>query len=151
MRLKSALEDFEANTLEVVPGLLGRLSYVGKLYDGKGSYDHWGLSKVYGNDAAQRAIRASHRVLLSEILKKPLVLLLEDLPLSCSTDELTEKDLLTALSRSMPKPLSPSARAHLVSVLNALLALLETRNNANLQAASQSPQPGPKPQPPAGI
>src|SRR5712691_4298022 len=44
MRLKSALEDFEANTLGAVPGLLGRLSYVGRLHDGKGTYDHWGLA-----------------------------------------------------------------------------------------------------------
>jgi hypothetical protein len=29
MRLKSALEDFEVNTLAAVPGLLGKLSYLG--------------------------------------------------------------------------------------------------------------------------
>ena len=113
MRLKSALEDFEANTLGVVPGLLGRLSYVGRLHDGEGTYDHWGLAKVYGDDAAQSAIRASHRVLLSEVLKKPLSVLLKDALASCSNEHLTEREFLASLTHCPPKPLSPAALAHL--------------------------------------
>ena len=141
MRLKSALEDFEANTLGAVPGLLGRLSYVGGLNDGKGTgtgrYDHWGLARVYGEDAAQSAIRASHRVLLSEVLKKPLAVLLKDVPASCAKEHLTESEFLSALAQSSPKPLSPAARAHLASVLSALSALVENRENANPRDASQ--------------
>jgi len=141
MRLKSALEDFEANTLGAVLGLLGRLSYVGRLHDGKGTgtgrYEHWGLARVYGDDAAQSAIRASHRVLLSEVLKKPLAVLLKDVPASCANEHLTESEFLAALAQSSPKPLSPAARAHLASVLSALSALVENRENANPRAASQ--------------
>jgi hypothetical protein len=141
MRLKSALEDFEANTLGAVPGLLGRLSYVGRLHDGKGMgtgrYEHWGLARVYGDDAAQSAIRASHRVLLSEVLKKPLAVLLKDVPASCANEHLTESEFLAALAQSSPKPLSPAARAHLGSVLSALSALVESRENANPRGASQ--------------
>ena len=141
MRLKSALEDFEANTLGAVPGLLGRLSYVGGLRDGKGTgtgrYDHWGLARVYGDDAAQTAIRASHRVLLSEVLKKPLAVLLKDVPASCANEHLTESEFLAALAQSSPKPLSPAARAHLASVLSALSALVENREDANPRGASQ--------------
>ena len=141
MRLKSALEDFETNTLGAVPGLLGRLSYVGGLRDGKGTgtgrYEHWGLARVYGDDAAQSAIRASHRVLLSEVLKKPLAVLLKDVPASCANEHLTESEFLAALAQSSPKPLSPAARAHLGSVLSALSALVESRENANPRGASQ--------------
>jgi len=141
MRLKSALEDFEANTLGAVLGLLGRLSYVGRLHDGKGKgtgrYEHWGLARVYGDDAAQSAIRASHRVLLSEVLKKPLAVLLKDVPASCANEHLTESEFLAALAQSSPKPLSPAARAHLASVLSALSALIENRENANPRGASQ--------------
>ena len=141
MRLKSALEDFEANTLSAVLGLLGRLSYVGRLHDGErtgtGRYEHWGLARVYGDDAAQSAIRASHRVLLSEVLKKPLAVLLKDVPASCANEELTEREFLSALAQSSPKPLSPAARAHLASVLSALSALVENRENANPRGASQ--------------
>jgi hypothetical protein len=156
MRLKSALEDFDANTLGAVPGLLGRLSYVGRLHDGSetgnGRYDHWGLAKVYGDDAAQRAIRASHLVLLSEVLKKPLAVLLKDVLASCS-NELTEKEFLAALTRthSPPKPLSPAALAHLRSVLSALSALVESRDDPNLRGASHLPQPAQEPRRPAGI
>ena len=151
MRLKSALEDFEANTLGAVPGLLGRFSYVGKLHDGNGTYDHWGLAKVYGGDAAQCAIRASHRGLLSEVLKKPLAVLLNDVRASCSSEHLTESEFLASLTHCPPKPLSPAALAHLRSVLSALSALVESRNNPNLRGASQPQQPGQEPRPPAGI
>ena len=141
MRLKSALEDFETNTLGAVPGLLGRLSYVGGLRDAKetgtGRYEHWGLARVYGDDAAQSAIRASHRVLLSEVLKKPLAVLLKDVPASCANEHLTETEFLAALAQSSPKPLSPAARAHLGSVLSALSALVESRESANPRGASQ--------------
>ena len=151
MRLKSALEDFEANTLGAVPGLLGRLSYVGRLHDGNGTYEHWGLAKVYGEDAAQCAIRASHRALLSNVLKKPLAVLLKDVPASCSNWHVTEKEFLASLAHCPPKPLSPAALAHLRSVLSALSALVESRDDANLRRASQPRQPAPESRPPAGI
>ena len=137
MRLKSAREDFETNTLGAIPGLLGRLSYVGRLQDGEGKYEHWGLTRVYGEDAAQNAISASHRILVSEVLKKPLPVLLKDALASCSNEHLTEGELLATLAQSPLKRLSPAARAHLGSVLNSLSALVESRKDANLQGASQ--------------
>ncbi len=151
MRLKSALEDFEINTLGAVPGLLGRFSYVGRLGDGHGRYNHWGLARVYGDDAAQGAIRASHRALLSEVLKKPLALLLRDVAASCAKEPLTETEFLASLTQSPPKPLSPAALAHLRSVLNALSALLESQDNASLRGASPLRQPARESRPPAGI
>ena len=137
MRLRSAREDFEANTLGAVPGLLGRLAYVGGLQDGKGTYEHWGLAKVYGNDAAQDAIRAAHRVLLSEVLKKPLAVLLKDVSASCANEHLAKMEFLASLAQSPPRSLFPAAQAHLTSVLSALSALLENRDTANLRGASQ--------------
>ncbi len=151
MRLKSALEDFEKNTLGAVPGVLSRFAYVGRLHDGKGTYQHWGMVKVYGGDAAQGAIRASHRVLLSEVLKRPLAVLLEDVKATCSNEHLTEQEFLALLRHSPPQPLSPAAQAHLKSVLSALLALVESRDAANLRGASQLRQPAQAPPPPAGI
>jgi hypothetical protein len=151
MRLKSALEDFEANTLSAVPGLLGRLSYVGRLQNGNGTYDHWGLARAHGDDAAQCAIRGCHRVLLTQVLKKPLAVLLKDVLASCSDE--TEGEFLATLTppHSPPKLLSPAALAHLRSVLNALSALVESRNNANLRGASRPRQSVQGPRPPAGI
>jgi hypothetical protein len=137
MRLKSAREDFETNTLGAVPGLLGRLSYVGKLQDGKGKYEHWGLAKVYGDDAAQGAISAAHRILISEVLKKPLGELLKDVVTSCANEHPKENESVVSLTQAPPRPLSAAARAHLKSVMNALSALVENRNDANPQGASQ--------------
>ena len=141
MRLKSALEDFETNTLGAVPGLLGRLFYVGRLQDGNevgnGRYQHWGLARVYGEDAAQNAIRASHRILLSAVLKKPLAVLVKDARASCSNEHLTEREFLASLTlgHAAPKPLSPASRAHLSSVLSALSALVESRKDSDLPSA----------------
>src|SRR5450755_371024 len=125
------------------------LSYVGRLHDGNGTYGHWGLAKVYGDDA-QGAMRTSHRVLLSAVLKKPLVLLFNEL-VSCSDEDLTATEFLAALGQSPPKPLSPSARAHLRAVLSALSALVESRNSANPRGASPPQPPVQESQPPAGI
>jgi len=137
MRLKSAREDFESTTLSAVPGLLGRLFYVGRLQDGKGRYAHWGLAKVYGDDAAQGAIGASHRTLLSEVLKKPLAVLLKDARTSCANEQAKERELLASLTQAQPRPLSSAALAHLRSVRSALSALLESRDDANPRGASQ--------------
>jgi hypothetical protein len=151
MRLKSAPEDFERNTLAAVTGLLGRLFYVGRLHDGSGRYGHWGLGEVYGDAEAQSAIHASHRGLLSQVLRKPLAVLLEDVPASCAHEQLTETELLSGLAQTPPKSFSRAVRAHFSSVLNALSALLETRNNANPRGASQLRPPAQEPRPPAGI
>jgi|SRR5664279_575121 len=133
MRLKSAFEDLEVNTLGAVPGSLGRFAYLGELHDGNGNYGHWGLVKVYGGEDAQGAMRASHRSILSEVLKRPLAVLLDELA-TCSQAYATEKEFLKRLAQSPPKPLSPAARAHLGSVLSALSALVESQNSANPQA-----------------
>lgn len=137
MRLKSAFEDFESSTLGAVPGLLGRFSYVARLHVSDGIYEHWGLAKVYGDDPAQRAIGSSHRVLLTAVLRKPLAALLEDLSESCPSGKLSQKEFLWSLTHARPKPMSSATGAHLRSVLNALLALVENRNGASHQGASQ--------------
>jgi hypothetical protein len=45
--LKSALEDFESNSLSAVPGLFAKLRYVAALHGGHGAYSHWGLALGY--------------------------------------------------------------------------------------------------------
>src|SRR5215469_6801274 len=133
MTLRSALEDFESNTLEAVPGLLGKLSYTGTLHDDSGDYSHWGLEKVYGPEAARQAIGAAHRMLLSKILKTPLPILLDDLRVSSASENLSEKEFLFGLKSGnlLPRPLSPGSPRHLRSVLQTLSLLIETRDGAN--------------------
>ena len=137
MRLRSALEDFEANTLAAVPGLLGKLYYLGALHDGDGTYNHWGLEKVYGNDAAWSAIGTCHRALLSRILKTPLPILLDDVGASSAKGQLATREFLFSLKspHSLPKSPPAASQVHFRSVLHALLALAESGNNANRQNA----------------
>ena len=137
MRLKSALEDFEANTLAAVPGLMGKLYYLGALHDGDGAYRHWGLEKVYGKDAARGAITTCHRALLSRILKTPLPLLLDDVGASSANRQLATKEFLSTLTspHSLPKSPPAASQVHFKSVLHALLALAESGNSANRQNA----------------
>ena len=137
MRLRSALEDFEANTLAAVPGLLGKLHYLGTLHDGDGAYNHWGLEKVYGKDSAGSAITTCHRALLSRILKTPLSVLLDDVGASSPNCQLANGEFLCLLKspHSLPKSPPPASQIHFRSVLHALSALAESGNNANRQNA----------------
>ena len=59
--LKSVKEDLQARTLHAVSGLLGKFEYFASLRQNDGSYSHWGLSRVYGEEAAQRALAEAHR------------------------------------------------------------------------------------------
>ena len=137
MRLRSVLEDFEANTLGAVPGLLGKLSYLGALHDGNGAYGHWGVGKVYGPDASQAAINTLHRAVLSKILKTPLQVLLEDVRNSSAGHRVATREFLFSLNtpHSLPKSPPPAAHVHFKSVLHALLALVESRQTASRQNA----------------
>jgi hypothetical protein len=54
MTLKSALEDLLGTTLAGVAGIAGKMEYVASLRDpASGAYTHWGLTRAYGEAAAQ--------------------------------------------------------------------------------------------------
>jgi hypothetical protein len=53
---RSAAEDFKERSLRALPTLLERLAYICSLQNESGSYEHWGLSRVFGNRLAQDAI-----------------------------------------------------------------------------------------------
>ncbi len=133
MRLRSALEDFETNTLDAVPGLFGKLSYLAELHDGNGVYSHWGLERVYGQDTARGAMNSSHRTLLSKILKTPLEALVDDVRASSASRQQTAREFLSSLTsnRSLPKAPPPASQAHFRSVLHAVSVLAGTRNTAS--------------------
>jgi hypothetical protein len=128
MTLKSALQDLRETTLAAVRGLLARLAYLGSLRRGASGYQHWGLSKVHGDESSERALQAAHTEVLAEVLRTPLPTLVEDLR-ECSEDNGTPpdeyaEDLRRQFNTLLPeeKKKSPAA-SHLSAVLLALSRL----------------------------
>lgn len=147
--LKSALEDFEGSTLSAVPGLLGKLRYLARLYT-RGVYSHWGMEKVYGSGAAERAMRTLHGSLVAKVLRTPLRELASDLQESAAAAEMTDVEVLSALERpgatpgqegSRAKRMGPSER-HFKSVLRTLAALVQSKEPASRRDASPLLPPG---------
>ncbi len=154
MSLTSALEDLQGTTLEAVSGALGKLGYLSALRSPTGGYSHWGLARVHGDAAAEKALKAAHRSLLSQILATPVRKLREDVEKSSRPMGVSPAKFLAELqeesSRRMglspakfleelqnrapqlvpPEPGAGSAR-HLSSVLHALSSLTtKTRRGA---------------------
>ena len=145
MALKSALEDFETTTLGAIPGLLARLHYIASLHDGQGSYSHWGMGRVHGEEGARRAIRTAHAAILTQILRTSLRVLDEDLRSSASGGQVTALEVLGSLKemtlQALPDRAGPASEKHLRAVLHALSALLESPARASHPDASLPPPP----------
>lgn len=143
--LKSALEDFESTTLGAIPGLLGKLHYLAGLHDGRGRYSHWGMARVHGEEAARRAMRASHTAVLAQVLRAPLRVLDEDLKCSASSVQTTAAEFLLSLKQLVPHLLPErsveASEKHLMAVLHALSVLVANQGRANHPDASRPPLP----------
>jgi hypothetical protein len=139
MTLVSALDDLLSRTLAAVPGMLARLEYVASL-KAEGRYGHWGLSRVHGERAAQRALTDAHKLLLGEILQTPLHLLVADSETACAVEgretpayvkELFERDASLLPQASV----SRATTLHFNSVLYALSALTRAQQRATRRDA----------------
>ena len=139
MTFLSASEDFLANTLAALPGAWGKLRYLSGLRTEDGGYGHWGLTRLHGEAAVQRALREAHRGVFLEILRTPLAPLLEDAMLSAADQEMDAVAYLSQLSdRSkalLPPDLGGGMEAHFSSVLKALSRLAQARSTATPRAA----------------
>lgn len=134
MALISAFEDLLSRTLAAIPGLLGRLEYLSSLKVA-GRYGHWGLTRVYGERAAQRAMVDAHKMLLGEVLHTPLELLVEDSEAACAVQGRETPGYLEELrnrrSDLLPEgSLGPATARHFNSVLSALSALTKAQRSA---------------------
>jgi hypothetical protein len=139
MPIFSALEDLQATTLSAIVGSLRRLEYLAHLRRGDGTYAHWGLTRIYGELRAKRALAEAHRAQLSSILATPIRTLEKDVRESSSAAGLPPGAYLEKLSSSSSQLLPPNPGAgsgrHLNSVLHALASLLRSRkSDANPRA-----------------
>jgi hypothetical protein len=134
MSLLSAFDDFVSRTLALIPGLLARIEYVASLRE-EGRYAHWGLARVHGSHAAERALNDAHNVLIAEALQTPLRALAKDNEASCAAEGRESKEYLEGL-RSRHINLLPdessrrATRRHFSSVLCALSALARAQRRA---------------------
>lgn len=68
----SAAEDFKERSLGALPTLLEKLAYICSLQTEGGLYEHWGLSRVFGNRLAQDAILRAHTATAMELIRVPI-------------------------------------------------------------------------------
>jgi hypothetical protein len=121
MVLLSAFEDFVVRTLGALSGPWSRLVYLGTLRH-HGQYQHWGLSRAYGDAAAAAAISEAHTQICLEVLRTPVRKLVGELatasnPMGPAAGWRDQLDALTPLN------LGGGSRRHLQSVLLALSLL----------------------------
>jgi hypothetical protein len=142
MTLKSAFEDLSQNTLGSLADCLKRLEYLGGLRKLRGSYWHWGFTKLHGEAAAKRAFHEAHRAAVSEVLRTPLQTLLQNAERSSNDSGVDPEGYLENLGKAKLLPDDPGAGSarHLNSVLHALLGLERNRKwNATPQVLAQRP------------
>jgi hypothetical protein len=125
MTLKSALDDVLGATFAAVPGVVGKLNYVAGLREGE-SYSHWGLTRVYGQAAAQQALADAHRAVFLETLRTSLRTLRADVEVSSGGLQSGEyvNNLREKLAALLPQDLGGGTARHLNLVLRVLSSLL---------------------------
>ncbi len=135
MTLFSTRDDFCRTTLAGLPGVLAKLDYVSSLRDAAGRYQHWGLTRVYGEEAAQRAIAEVHHLLFLELLRMPIRKLVLDAALAGSANKRSihafVEDLRKRATCLIPPELGGGSVRHFNSVISALSAVVKNLPAAN--------------------
>lgn len=127
--MRSALEDLLGTTLVAVAGIVGKIDYLASLRDAaSGAYSHWGLSRTYGEQAAQQALAEAHRLIFLRLLQTPLHTLRDEVMLSSGALQITAgeymKQVRSRMPALMPQDLSGGSARHFSSVLRALSVLV---------------------------
>lgn len=138
MNFYSPFDDFVLNSLAAIAGLFHKLEYVANLRQEDGSYRHWGLARVHGEDEADQAAMEAHRLLFSKVLNTPLATLLDDAESQFATGRETEEyfDYLSQrLPRLAPEGTGKGPVLHFNSVLHAVSALERARSRASRPAS----------------
>ncbi len=77
MKLFDAFEDLVSTTLSRVPSVLGRLRFIGGTRREE-DYEHWGLAREHGKEAAEQALAKAHADIFEQSLTTPLPELVEE-------------------------------------------------------------------------
>jgi hypothetical protein len=144
MNVADSLENFVRRTLGVVPGLWHKLAYLASLRKDSGEYEHWGLSKRYGNEATRSALGSAHSGVFIDVLRKPVSTLLDEVKENAAEQNLPEKEYVEELWLSrkpmIPTHLAGGSQKHFELTLKTLRSLIQWRITR--------PQDEPPPPPP---
>jgi len=139
MPLYSPLDDFMERTVAHIPGLLPKLEYLSALRAADGGYEHWGMMRVFGDEAAQQAIKHAHCDLFLRVLRTPMRELLEDAQAAAERSDVAAEIYVNGLNaageRLLPEKLGGGSARHFNSVLETLSYLVRNRLAATHRAS----------------
>ncbi|HSE48203.1 MAG TPA: hypothetical protein VLA96_03240 [Terriglobales bacterium] len=120
MTFRSAKEDLEATTLAALRGTLAQLDYLAALRPAEGGYEHWGLTKVHGKEAAEEALAAAHREAFTRLLRQPL-------ERTCAEQETLERVVKRSMEELLPAGTDELQRRHFSLVWDAMTSVARRR------------------------
>jgi len=133
----TAKSDLWRNTLSRISSVFGRLIYLANLRNvNSGKYEHYGLTVVFGDLEAHRALKKSHREVFSEWLAFHIERQKSDLQLYFSEQPEDERTILKAWEKLQPyRNFIPSAAKEVekklyLADLRAILAVLKNASDA---------------------
>lgn len=139
MTFLSPYEDFVTHTLAALPTPLARLRYLASLRDARGTYQHWGMVRSYGAEAAQAAMGRAHTGVVLELLRLPLREVFRQLKDDAGRLALPAGQYFTELSALggalQPQKLGGGSARHFNATLIALSKLAKKQAGASLPAA----------------
>jgi len=131
---RDAKEDLWLHTLSQIPTLFGKLQYLASLRDpNTGNYEHHGLSLVFGEKEAAKAMRQNHKRTFAEWLAHGLVEQQADLEEylvglhSPWSDILASWELLEPWKLYVPLGVMPSEKALYAADMRTICRVLTQR------------------------
>ena len=109
MKLLNATDDFLSRSLGTLRGFFDRLEYIAELRQPDGSYAHWGLSREYGQSAAQLAIKDAHQFNFRLTLRQPCATLCDEVQISAKDRNTDLQSYFAELSEQSERMITPAA------------------------------------------
>ena len=121
--LLNVAEDFKKYTLRSLPTLVEKLAYVSSLQSEEGRYTHWGLTRIFGDHRAQKAIRTAHSELALEMVRAPIRAVCHEYHRAAENTQHPEILKPEALALKAPATGDELLSAHLQLVQESLVAV----------------------------
>lgn len=118
-----------ARSLRAIPDCFSQLMYLGSLRDQRGVYQHWGLTREYGEERTGAAYQEAHQITYEGVLQTDLSELLASLSEHCERSRQSCDDVMSKLqwaTRITPVGIQEHTSMHFNYVLASLLALYQS-------------------------